>query len=201
MYARINGTASLSSETTTSRVAMPLAGDDNDLALGRGCGDRLDRPSVSLAWKIEERSKVNLGLRICEEEFAVEVNLGENRLAQLVQQQEGALRVDVHVEGHMERGDDFEEVAEQRDHGEVVADRQLVRMEQRDGRDGELAAAAGALPPDRRLGERVDLQGAAVRTKRLAVGGRERHQLEGVERRVVGHPHDAGEAQGAGGTR
>ena len=40
----------------------------------------------------------------------------------------------------------FDAVAEQRDYGEVVADRQLAAMEDRPGGDGELAAAAGAFP-------------------------------------------------------
>ena len=110
------------------RVAMPLAGDDNDLALGiEGAAiDPIDLP-IRLAWPLAEISTVNLGLPIRAAEFAVAVNFGAHRLAQLVQQHEGALRVDVHVAGHMERRDAFEAVAEQRDHREVVADRQLVQ--------------------------------------------------------------------------
>jgi hypothetical protein len=45
-----------------------------------------------------------------------------HRLAELVEQNEGRFRVDIHVAGHPQRGDAFDAIAEKRDHREVVSD-------------------------------------------------------------------------------
>ena len=68
-------------------------------------------------------------------------------------------------------------------------------MEDRSRRDGELAAAAGALPPDGRLGQGVDLGDAAVRAERLAAVGREPDPLENAERFLVRQPENLSDAQ------
>src|SRR5690348_15396553 len=48
-----------------------------------------------------------------------------HRLAQLVQQHEGALGIDVHIAGHSQRGDAFDAASKQSDHAEVFSNRQL----------------------------------------------------------------------------
>jgi len=140
------------------RVAVALAGDDDDLALSieRTAVGAINLP-IRLPWSLTEISPINLGLTIDPAEFVAAVNLGAHRLAELVEQHKGALGVDVHVAGHVKRRDAFESVAEQGDDGEVVADRELAAMEQRAARHRKLAAAAGAFPPKRRLRERIDL--------------------------------------------
>jgi hypothetical protein len=105
------------------------------------------------------------------------------------------------VARHMKRRHTLEAVAEQRDHGEVVADRQLTAMEDRPGGDGELAAATGALPTHRRLGQRVDLENAAVGTERLAAVRTEADPLEDAERFLVRQPQNLSDAQRASGRR
>jgi hypothetical protein len=112
-----------------------------------------------------------------------------------VQQHEGALGVDVHVARDAERCDALHAVAEQRDHREVVADRQLAGVEQGAARHAELAAATAALPANGRLGQRVDLDHAAVWAERLAVVGGEADRDETRVRVFVRHQHDAREAQ------
>jgi hypothetical protein len=48
-----------------------------------------------------------------------------HRLAQFVQQHEGALGIDVHVAGHAKRGHAFDAASKERDHVEVFPDRQF----------------------------------------------------------------------------
>jgi hypothetical protein len=68
-------------------------------------------------------------------------------------------------------------------------------MEDRPARHGELAATARALPSDGRLGERIDLQNAAMRTERLAIIGSKSNALERFEHLLVGQPKNLSYAQ------
>ena len=62
-------------------------------------------------------------------------------------------------------------------------------------RDRELASAAGALPPDRRLGKRIDLGNAAMRAERFAAIRRKPDPLERVERFLSRQPENLSDAQ------
>ena len=94
-----------------------------------------------------------------------------------------------------QRGDPFDAVAEQRDHREVVADRQLTAMKDRARRDRVLLPASRAFPADRRLCQRIDLCYAAMRTERLPTIRGEPNALEHIERFLMGQPKNLSDAQ------
>jgi hypothetical protein len=58
--------------------------------------------------------------------------------AEFVQQHESTLGVDIHVAAHAQRRMAFDAVAEERDHREVIADRQFPAMEDRTARHRDL---------------------------------------------------------------
>jgi hypothetical protein len=68
-------------------------------------------------------------------------------------------------------------------------------MKESAARHRELFAAIGALPADRRLGERIDLGSAAMRAEGLAIVHREPDTLEGVESLGIRQPDNLRDAQ------
>ena len=94
------------------RVAVALARDDDDLALSvEGAAVNAIGLPIRLARTLAEISAVNFGLPIGTADLVATVNLSAHCFAQLVQQHESALRVDVHVAGHVQRRDAFDAVA------------------------------------------------------------------------------------------
>jgi hypothetical protein len=182
-------------------VATPLAGDDYNLPLGieSAAVGAIGFP-VRLLRTLANVGAVNLDRS---RQFVTDLYGCAHRLAQLVQQHECALGIDIHVAAHFESRGAFDAVAEQRDHGEVVADRQLAAMKDCAARDAELLPACRAFPAHRHTGfiQRVDLDATAVWAKRVAIIGREADHLEDAERCGIVHPHDRGELQAACGRR
>jgi hypothetical protein len=175
---------------------MPFAGDDDDLPLaslflGEPAIDAIGLPicRLDVAAKISTVHLDGAG------QFFANMDHRTHRLAQLVEQHEGRLRIDVHVALHLQRRRAFHAVAEQRDHAEVVTDRQLAAMEDRAGRDAELAAAGGALPANRRLGERVDVGATTMRAERATAVIGEADLLEHGERFLIGQPKNLSDGQ------
>jgi hypothetical protein len=181
------------------RIAAALASNNYDLPLGIhaapvGAIDFLVRRLRTLA----DIGAVNLGLA---RQFGAGLDLRAHRLAQLVQEHESRLRIDVHVARHLQRGGAFDAVAEQRDHGEVIADCQLAAVEDRAAGHTELLAARRAFSAHRSFRQRVNLDATAVRAERVAIVGREPDPLEHRERFLIGQPQNLSDAQAPCGWR
>jgi len=95
----------------------------------------------------------------------------------------------------------FDAIAEQRDHGEVVSDRQLAAMEDRAGRDAELLPACRAFPAHRSFGQRVDLGATACGAERCTAIGCEPNPLEHREGFLIGQPQNLSDVQAPCGWR
>ena len=156
MALRTIGTASdFPADNPCPRIAATLAGDNHNLLLAVFAALL---PAIGLAVL-----GANAGAEICAVNLDLAGQLASGRdlrahcLAQLVQEHESRLRIDVHVAAHLQSRRAFDAVAEQRDHGEVVADRQLAAVEDRAAGDAELLAACRAFPAHRSFGQRVDL--------------------------------------------
>ena len=104
-----------------------------------------------------------------------------HRLPQLMRQYEGRLVLHIKVPAQRQRGLALDLIAEDRGRGEIVAERHLVKREQRAAGDAEILPAGFAPEPKRTrwAAALVDGRAFTVRADRLAIGPAEiaKHRL------------------------
>ena len=156
--------------------AVPLTGHDDGLALGRDAQAAILAVCLDVLW-----------LGVASEIGAVHLDhagqratahlLSGDRLAELVSQDEGSFVLHVEVAAELQGRDALDRVHENRDSGEIVADRELAAGEDGAAGDAELLLARLALPDaPGRIG--IDRRAAAVRAERRTpvVGKADRHK-------------------------
>lgn len=127
-------------------------------------------------------------------------SLGRYSLAQLVSHDEGRPVLDVEVAAELERAVALGAVGENGDGKQVVADRELAAGEDGPACDAVLMAATGALKQLAGCDEGV-LEAAAARAEGGTISLCPPDRLERLPSRLIGHPRDLSEAEGAGGAR
>ena len=150
-------------------AAHNLAGDHHDLALA---GAFLGKPAIDPLGFLVLRLLVAAGVHAIDvnlaRQLAATLNLGTQRFAELVGEDEGRLVLAIEVAAQLERGMPFGSVGEDRDGEKVIPNSPLAVGEDRPRRHGKLIPAPGAFP-ELASREGVNLEATTLRAVWLAV--------------------------------
>lgn len=182
------------------RIAAALADDDDDLALAV-----LVLEQAAVAPVLAKVRRLHIAAEIAAIDFrnlAFSADhpvlvLGCHRLAELVQEHEGALVGQAQIAGDRQCALALHFVAEDRDGREIDAQGKLVRRKQRARGQREILGASPAAEAQAtvRPAALIGVNTAAMRANRRAIGLSPAHFAESLFRHTIGHAEDLSQAQ------